>query len=43
MGISSDARFLQVARKRFAHLFPLTPNRPGYVSGGSGSATRSSG
>ena len=31
MGISSDARFLKVARKRLAHLFPLLPNRPGYL------------
>ena len=31
MGISSDARFLRVARKQLAHLFPLLPNRPGYV------------
>jgi hypothetical protein len=30
MGISSDARFLKVARKRLAHLFPLLPNRAGY-------------
>ena len=31
MGISSDTRFLKVARKRLAHLFPLLPNRPGYL------------
>jgi len=31
MGISSDARFLNVARKRLAHLFPLLPKRPGYL------------
>jgi DDE family transposase len=31
MGISSDARFIKAARKRLAHLFPLMPNRPGYV------------
>jgi hypothetical protein len=31
MGISSDARFIKVARKRLAHLFPLMPDRPGYV------------
>jgi hypothetical protein len=31
MGISSDARFLKVARKRLAHLFPVLPNRPGYL------------
>jgi hypothetical protein len=31
MGITSDARFLKVARKRLAHLFPLLPNRPGYL------------
>jgi transposase len=31
MGISSDARFINTARKQLAHLFPLLPNRPGYV------------
>jgi DDE family transposase len=31
MGISSDARFLRVARKQLAHLFPVLPNRPGYL------------
>jgi hypothetical protein len=31
MGISSDARFIRVARKRLAHLFPLLPDRPGYL------------
>jgi Transposase DDE domain len=31
MGITSDARFLKTARKRLAHLFPLLPNRPGYL------------
>src|SRR6266480_1209348 len=31
MGISSDARFLKTARKQLAHLFPLLPNRPGYL------------
>jgi Transposase DDE domain len=31
MGITSDARFLNAARKRLSHLFPLLPNRPGYV------------
>jgi hypothetical protein len=31
MGIPSDARFLRVARKQLAHLFPLLPNRPGYL------------
>ncbi len=31
MGITSDARFLKVARKQLAHLFPLLPNRPGYL------------
>jgi hypothetical protein len=31
MGISSDARFIRTARKQLAHLFPLVPNRPGYV------------
>jgi len=30
MGIPSDARFLAVARKRLAHLFPRLPQRPGY-------------
>src|SRR5262245_38623641 len=31
MGIGSDARFLRVARKQLAHLFPVLPNRPGYL------------
>ena len=31
MGISSDARFIRVARKQLAHLFPVLPDRPGYV------------
>jgi Transposase DDE domain len=31
MGISSDARFLKAARKQLAHLFPVLPNRPGYL------------
>src|SRR5436190_7548792 len=31
MGIRSDARFLKTARKQLAHLFPLLPNRPGYL------------
>jgi hypothetical protein len=31
MGISSDARFLKAARRQLAHLFPLLPNRPGYL------------
>lgn len=31
MGISSDARFLRAARKQLSHLFPVLPNRPGYV------------
>jgi hypothetical protein len=31
MGISSDARFLKVARKQLAHLFPVLPDRPGYL------------
>jgi len=31
MGISSDARFLKRARKQLAHLFPLLPNRSGYL------------
>lgn len=30
MGIPSDARFLAVAAKRLAHLFPRLPQRPGY-------------
>ena len=30
MGIPSDERFLAVARKRLAHLFPRLPLRPGY-------------
>jgi DDE family transposase len=30
MGIPSDARFLAIARKRLAHLFPQLPQRPGY-------------
>ena len=31
MGISSDARFLRAARKQLGHLFPLLPNRSGYL------------
>jgi Transposase DDE domain len=31
MGISSDARFIKVARKQLAHLFPRLPNRSGYL------------
>jgi len=31
MGISSDARFLRAARKQLGHLFPVLPNRPGYL------------
>ena len=31
MGITSDARFVKIARKQLAHLFPLLPNRPGYL------------
>jgi hypothetical protein len=31
MGVPSDARFLNRARKHLAHLFPLLPNRPGYL------------
>ncbi len=31
MGIPSDARFLKAAGKQLAHLFPLLPNRPGYL------------
>jgi hypothetical protein len=30
MGIASDQRFLAVAAKRLAHLFPQLPKRPGY-------------
>jgi hypothetical protein len=30
MGIPSDRRFLTVARKRLAHLFPRLPYQPGY-------------
>src|SRR5665213_3214517 len=30
MGIPSDRRFLKVARKRLAHLFPRLPAQPGY-------------
>ena len=30
MGIPSDERFLQVAGKRLAHLFPRLPKRPGF-------------
>ena len=30
MGIPSDRRFLKVARKRLAHLFPELPAQPGY-------------
>jgi len=30
MGIPSDRRFLKVARKRLAHLFPVIPSQPGY-------------
>ena len=28
MGIPSDRRFLKIARKRLAHLFPSIPNQP---------------
>jgi len=31
MGIPSDARFLKTARKQLQHLFPVLPNRPGYL------------
>ena len=31
MGISSDARFLRAARKQLGHLFPVLPNRSGYL------------
>jgi hypothetical protein len=30
MGIPSDRRFLKVAAKRLAHLFPVLPGQPGY-------------
>jgi hypothetical protein len=30
MGIASDRRFLAVARKRLAHLFPRLPQQPGF-------------
>jgi hypothetical protein len=30
MGVPSDERFLQIAAKRLAHLFPRLPKRPGY-------------
>ena len=30
IGIPSDERFLRVARKRLAHLFPRLPKRPGF-------------
>ena len=30
MGITSDARFLAVARKRLGHLFPMLPDRAGF-------------
>ena len=30
MGIPSDRRFLAVAAKRLAHLFPQLPKQPGY-------------
>ncbi len=31
MGISSDRRFIKIARKQLAHLFPKLPNRSGYL------------
>jgi hypothetical protein len=31
MGISSDARFLRAARRQLGHLFPVLPNRSGYL------------
>jgi hypothetical protein len=31
MGITSDARFIKTARKQLSHLFPLLPDRPGYL------------
>jgi hypothetical protein len=30
MGIPSDGRFLTIARKRMAHLFPSIPSQPAY-------------
>jgi hypothetical protein len=30
-GISSDARFIRAARKQLSHLFPVLPDRPGYL------------
>jgi transposase len=30
MGIPSDRRFLKIARKQLAHLFPRLPDQPGY-------------
>src|SRR5215210_3247410 len=30
MGIASDARFIAIARKRLAHLFPQLPDREGF-------------
>ena len=31
MGITSDARFIKTARKQLSHLFPVLPDRPGYL------------
>ena len=31
MGITSDQRFLNAARKQLSHLFPVLPKRPGYL------------
>jgi hypothetical protein len=31
MGITSDARFIRTARKQLVHLFPVVPNRVGYL------------
>src|SRR5207253_9644750 len=32
MGISSDARFIKTARSQLADLFPVLPDRPGYLN-----------
>jgi len=31
MGITSDERFIRTARKQLVHLFPVVPNRAGYL------------
>jgi len=36
MGIPSDPRFLAVAAKRLAHLFPNLPSAPRFTSAGCG-------